>query len=75
MNKSSKDDTLQDVRPSPGPGNGAVSRQSSRDKRAKRSLPGSTVRREGRAISELASSPVDTAPPVTAATSAGEELQ
>jgi flavin-binding protein dodecin len=51
MNQSSKDDTLQDVRPSPGPGKGAVSRQSSRDKRAKRSLPGSTVRREGRAIS------------------------
>src|SRR3954452_19106086 len=51
MNQSSKDHTLLDVRPSPGPGRGAVSSQSSRDKRRKRSLPGSTVRREGRAIS------------------------
>ena len=51
MNQSSQDHTLQDVRPSPEPGRGAVSHQSSRDKRAKRSLPGSTVRREGRAIS------------------------
>ena len=51
MNQSSRDHTLLDVRPSPGPGRGAVSSQSSRDKRHKRSLPGSTVRREGRAIS------------------------
>ena len=51
MNQSSRDYTLLDVRPSPGPGRGAVSCQSSRDKRRKRSLPGSTVRREGRAIS------------------------
>jgi protein ImuB len=54
MDQSSRDDTLVDVRPSPGPGRGAVSPQSSRDKRRKRSLPGSTVRRErreGRAIS------------------------
>jgi hypothetical protein len=51
MNQSSRDHTLLDVRPSPGPGRGAVSPQSSRDKRTKRSLPGSTVRREGRAIS------------------------
>ena len=53
MNQSSRDDTLLGVRPSPGPGRGAVSFQSSRDKRPKRSLPGSTVRREGRAISPL----------------------
>jgi hypothetical protein len=52
MNQSSWDDTLQGVRPSPEPGRGAVSHQSSRDKRTKRSLPGSTVRREGSAISE-----------------------
>ncbi|HLZ38029.1 MAG TPA: K(+)-transporting ATPase subunit F, partial [Mycobacteriales bacterium] len=45
------DDTLLGVRPSPVPGRGAVSRQSSRDKRRKRCLPGSTVRKEGRAIS------------------------
>ena len=51
MNQSSWDDTLLGVRPSPGPGRGAVSPQSSQDKRRKRSLPGSTVRREGRAIS------------------------
>jgi hypothetical protein len=53
MNQSSRDYTLLDVRPSPGPGRGAVSCQSSRDKRRKRSLPGSTVRREGRAISPV----------------------
>ena len=51
MDQSSRDHTLLDLRPSPGPGRGAVSRQSSRDKHRKRSLPGSTVRREGRAIS------------------------
>ncbi len=51
MNQSSRDYTLLDVRPSPEPGRGAVSRQSSRDKRRKRSLPGSTVHEEGRAIS------------------------
>src|SRR6185437_9533958 len=51
MNQSSRDHTLLDVRPSPGPGRDAVSSQSSGDKRRKRSLPGSTVRREGRAIS------------------------
>jgi hypothetical protein len=54
MIQSSWDDTLLGVRPSPGPGRGAVSSQSSRDKRPKRSLPGSTVRREGRAIGALA---------------------
>src|SRR5689334_17979779 len=53
MNQSSRDHTLLDVRPSPGPGRGAVSPQSSRDKRRKRSLPGSTVRKEGRAISAV----------------------
>src|SRR5215218_9491589 len=53
MNQSSRDDTLLDVRPSPGPGRGAVSSQSSGDKHRKRSLPGSTVRREGRAISNV----------------------
>ena len=52
MDQSSWDDTLQGVRPSPGPGRGAVSRQSSRDKRPQRSLPGTTVRKEGRAISD-----------------------
>ena len=51
MNQSSRDDTLLGVRPSPGPGRGAVSPQSSGDKHQKRSLPGSTVRREGSAIS------------------------
>src|SRR5882757_9524526 len=51
MNQSSRDHTLLDVRPSPEPGRGAVSFQSSRDKHQKRSLPGSTVRKEGRAIS------------------------
>jgi molybdopterin synthase catalytic subunit len=51
MNQSSQDHTLLGVRPSPGPDRGAVSRQSSQDKHRKRSLPGSTVRREGRAIS------------------------
>ena len=51
MNQSSRDHTLLDIRPSPGPSRGAVSCQSSRDKRRKRSLPGTTVRKEGRAIS------------------------
>ncbi|MGQ0463882.1 MAG: DUF302 domain-containing protein, partial [Sporichthyaceae bacterium] len=41
------------VRSSPEPDRSAVSSQSSRDKRAKRFLPGTTVREEGRAISEL----------------------
>jgi uncharacterized membrane protein YfcA len=54
MNQSSRDDTLLGVRPSPSPGRGAVSSQSSRDKRRKRSLPGSSVREEGRAISGAA---------------------
>ncbi|MGQ0465928.1 MAG: hypothetical protein ACT4QG_11470, partial [Sporichthyaceae bacterium] len=40
------------VRSSPEPDRSAVSSQSSRDKRAKRFLPGTTVREEGRAISE-----------------------
>ena len=61
MNQSSRDDTLQGVRPSPGPGRGAVSPQSSRDKRTKRSLPGSTVRKEGRAISDRPLIPLRTA--------------
>jgi len=51
MNQSSWDHTLLGVRPSPGPGRGAVSPQSSQDEQRKRSLPGSTVRKEGRAIS------------------------
>jgi hypothetical protein len=51
MNQSSRDDTLLGVRPSPGPGRGAVSYQSSPDMRRKHSLPGSTVRKEGSAIS------------------------
>jgi hypothetical protein len=53
MDQSSRDHTLLDVRPSPGPGRGAVSWQSSRDKHRKHSLPGSTVRKEGRAISTM----------------------
>ena len=57
MNQSSRDHTLLDVRPSPGPGRGAFSRQSSRDKRRKRSLPGSTVRKEGSAISSTPEQP------------------
>src|SRR5690348_9227091 len=52
MNQSSGDHTLLGVRPSPGPGRGAVSPQSSQDEQRKRSLPGSTVRKEGRAISD-----------------------
>jgi hypothetical protein len=51
MNQSSRDYTLLDVRPSPEPGRGAVSHQSSKDKHTKHSLPGSTVRKEGSAIS------------------------
>jgi len=58
MDQSSWDDTLQGVRPSPGPGRGAVSRQSSRDKRPQRSLPGTTVRKEGRAISDPVQGPL-----------------
>ena len=54
MNQSSRDDTLRGVRPSPGPGRGAVSSQFSWDKQWKRSLPGTAVRREGRAISRVA---------------------
>src|SRR5689334_6954330 len=53
MNQSSGDHTLLGVRPSPGPGRGAVSPQSSQDEQRKRSLPGSTVRKEGRAISNV----------------------
>jgi type IV secretion system protein VirD4 len=45
------------MRPSPGPGRGAVSSQSSPDKPTKHSLPGSTVRKEGSAISLLRTSP------------------
>jgi shikimate kinase len=52
MDQSSRDDTLMGVRSAPIPGRGAVSRQSSRDKRRKHSLPGSVVREEGRAISD-----------------------
>jgi hypothetical protein len=51
MNQSSRDHILMGVGPSPGPGRGAVSSKSSRDEHRKRSLPGTTVRREGRAIS------------------------
>ena len=52
MDQSSWDDTLVDVGPPrPFPGD-AVSFQSSRDERRKRS-PGKTPRREGRAISEV----------------------
>jgi hypothetical protein len=51
QNHRYSDTPLLDIRPPPGPGRGAVSRQSSRDKQRKRSLLGSTVRREGRAIS------------------------
>jgi hypothetical protein len=40
MNQSSRDDTLLGIRPSPGPGRGAVSTKSSQDKQPKHSLPG-----------------------------------
>jgi hypothetical protein len=52
MNQSSRDDALLGISPSPGPGRGAVSTKSSRDKLPKR-LPagGSTAQREGRPIS------------------------
>jgi hypothetical protein len=53
MNQSSRDHALLGVRPSLRPGRGAVSPQSSRDKRSKRSRPRSSVREEGRAISGL----------------------
>ncbi len=65
MIQSSRDDTLLGVRPSPSPGRGAVSPQSSRDKRQKRSLPGSVVREEG---SPISASPVPGSPaPASAA--------
>ena len=73
MNQSSRDHTLLNVRPSPGPGRGAVSRQSSRDKRPKRSLPGSTVRREGRAISERSELTIGHSVSRTRPTSVSEE--
>jgi hypothetical protein len=51
MEESSRDDTLEGVWPAPVPGRGAVSSQSSRDTRPKRSQPESAVQEEGRAIS------------------------
>ena len=47
MDQFSRDDTLLDVGPPPKPGRGAVSRQSSKDKHAKRCLPG-VYRAKGR---------------------------
>src|SRR5882757_2582614 len=61
MNQSSRDHTLLDVRPSPDPERGAVSSQSSKDKHRKRSLLGSTVRKEGRAMSIVEMFATDTA--------------
>ncbi len=52
MDQSSRDDTLVDVGPPGATLAGAVSRQSSRDKRPKRSARGSSMRGEGKAISE-----------------------
>jgi divalent metal cation (Fe/Co/Zn/Cd) transporter len=51
MDQSSRDDTLVDVGPPEATPAGAVSSQSSRDKRAKRSAGGSSMDGEGRAIS------------------------
>lgn len=62
MNQSSRDNTLLGIRPSPSPGKGAVSSQSSRDTRPKRSLPGSTVRKEGSAISTPYTTTAETCP-------------
>ncbi len=53
MDQSSRDDTLVDVGPPGATPTGAVSSQSSRDKRAKRSAGGSSMDGEGRAISVL----------------------
>ncbi len=54
MDQSSRDDTLVDVEPPGATLAGAVSRQSSRDKRPKRSARGSSMRGEGKAISDVA---------------------
>ena len=51
MDQSSRDDTLVDVGPPGAPRAGAVSHQSSRDKRGKRSAGESSTRGEGKAIS------------------------
>jgi hypothetical protein len=51
MDQSSRDDTLVDVGPPGATPAGAVSHQSSPDKRAKRSAEGSSMDGEGRAIS------------------------
>lgn len=51
IDQSSRDDTLVDVGPPGAPPAGAVSPQSSRDKRAKRSAGASSMRGEGKAIS------------------------
>jgi len=53
MDQSSRDDTLVDVGPPGATPTGAVSRQSSRDKHAKRSARGSSMRGEGKAISTV----------------------
>lgn len=57
MDQSSRDDTLVDVGPPGAPPAGAVSRQSSRDKRRKRSAGESSMEEEGRAISVVLSVP------------------
>jgi hypothetical protein len=74
MNQSSRDHTLLGVRPSPGPGRGAVSRQSSRDEQRKRSLPGTTVRKEGRAISSVSWHSSVTAEEMTFGDVEGDEI-
>jgi hypothetical protein len=51
MDQSSRDDTLVDVGPPEATPTGAVSSQSSRDKRRKRSAGESSMDAEGRAIS------------------------
>lgn len=57
MDQSSRDDTLVGVGPPGAAPAGAVSRQSSRDKRRKRSAGGSSMEGEGRAISAIAQVP------------------
>ena len=51
MDQSSRDDTLVGIGPPGATPAGAVSSQSSRDKRRKRSARGSSMRGQGRAIS------------------------
>src|SRR3990170_1698348 len=57
IDQSSRDDTLAGLEPPGAAPAGAVSHQSSRDKRRKRSAGGSSMRGEGRAISAVAAAP------------------